>query len=79
MSSISAEPSLAADLIWGVDGEHGIAAELNIKPEKAYYLIAKGVIPVRKHGHRTITASRKELRRLFAGEAATATVEEHAT
>jgi hypothetical protein len=42
---------LADDLIWGVDGPNGIAAYLGIKPRKAYYLIAKGVIPVDRKGH----------------------------
>jgi len=61
----STKASLADDIIWGVGGEHGIAAELNVPAPKAYYLIAKGVIPTKKLGHRTITASRSELRRLF--------------
>lgn len=59
------EDHLGDDLIWGVDGEDGIAAELKIPPAKAYYLIKKKVIPVRRHGHRTISASRSELRRTF--------------
>ena len=32
---------LGDDLIWGVDGENGIAAFLNIPPAKAYYLISQ--------------------------------------
>jgi hypothetical protein len=59
--------SLTDDVIWGVDGEHGIAAELGISASRAYYLISKGAIPVKRLGHRTITASRSELRRHFAG------------
>lgn len=58
---------LGDDLIWGVVGDQGIAAFLNIPPSKAYYLISRGQIPVRKKGHRTLTASRSELRRLFGG------------
>jgi hypothetical protein len=61
---------LADDLLWGVDGPNGIAAFLGINPRRCYYLIDRQVIPVRKIGHRTITASRAELRRLFAGTAA---------
>jgi hypothetical protein len=58
---------LADDLIWGVDGPNGIAAYLGIKPRKAYYLIAKGVIPVDRKGHRTLTARRSRLDATFAG------------
>jgi hypothetical protein len=60
---------LRDDLIWGVDGENGIAAELGIPTSKAYYLISTGAIPVRRHTHKIITASRRELRRRFAGQA----------
>jgi hypothetical protein len=60
------EEDLSADLLWGVDGEGGIAEFLNIPPEKVYYLIRSKRLPVRKFGHRTIVASKKELRRLFA-------------
>jgi hypothetical protein len=59
------EDHLGDDLLWGVDGENGIAAFLNIPPAKAYYLISQNQIPVRRHGHRTISASRTELRRVF--------------
>jgi hypothetical protein len=58
---------LSDDLLWGVDA---IAAFIGVPLRKAYYLIDAGKIPVRKFGHRTITASRVELRRLFAPEAA---------
>ena len=51
------------DLIWGVNGKRGIAAELGLSPAQVYYLIARGKLPVRKLGHRTIAASRTELRR----------------
>jgi hypothetical protein len=61
--------SLSSDLIWGVDGPDGIAAFLGIDPVRAYYLIQRGKIPTRKLGHRTITASRAELRRFFQDEA----------
>ena len=65
------DDTLADDLVWGVDGKDGIAAFLNIKPARAYYLIEKGAIPVKKHSHRIITASRSGLRRHFgAGEVA---------
>jgi len=60
------DDDLGDDLIWGVDGPDGIAAFLKIPPQRAYYMIAKGVLPVRKHSHRIITASRKELRRHFS-------------
>jgi len=57
--------TLEDDILWGVDGKDGIAAFLNIKPARAYYLIERGAIPVRKLSHRIITASRCELRRRF--------------
>ena len=57
--------SLASDLLWGIDGQYGIAAFIGRKPREAYYLIKRGQLPVRRLGHRTIVASRSELRRLF--------------
>jgi hypothetical protein len=68
--SQTANDTLADDLLWGVDGIDGIAAFLNIPPGRAYYLIDRGVLPVKKHSHRIITARRSELRRLFGGDAA---------
>jgi hypothetical protein len=65
IDSVTREESL--DLLWGVDS---IAAFLKIKPAKAYYLIARGKLPVRKHGHRTISALRSELRRAVTAETA---------
>jgi hypothetical protein len=60
---------LADDLLWGVEGKDGIAAFLGVKVRKARYLIDKGKVPVQRHGHRTITASRSQLRRVFTGAA----------
>ena len=57
---------LASDLVWGVKGPHGIAAELGISERHAYYLVAKGVIPTRKLGAKTIVASRSALRAFLA-------------
>jgi hypothetical protein len=56
---------LADDLLWGVNGQNGIAAFLGIKPRQAYHLIKSGALPVTKHGHRIITARRSELCRHF--------------
>jgi hypothetical protein len=66
----SSPDALAADLLWGVDGKDGIAAFIGVDVRKCYYLISRGEIPTKKLGHRTITASRRELRRLFAQETA---------
>jgi hypothetical protein len=63
-ATMSNKDRIADDIVWGVDGEDGIAAELGIPKERAYYLIAQGRIPVTRLGHRTIIASRKQLRRL---------------
>ena len=62
------ESSLADDVIWGVGGERGIAAEIGRSPQQTYYLIARGKLPVTKLGHRTIIASRKQLRRLTGND-----------
>jgi hypothetical protein len=63
-------PNLSDDIIWGVNGEDGIAAFLGIRPRKAYYLIAREKIPVQKLGPKTIIASRQQLRGVLAPEAA---------
>jgi hypothetical protein len=60
--------SLADDTIWGVSGKQGIAAEIGRTPQQTYYLIAQGALPVRKLGHKTIVASRKQLRRLTGND-----------
>jgi hypothetical protein len=60
----STHEPLADDLVWGIGGKHGIAAEIGRTPQQVYYLIARGKLPVAKLGHRTIVASRKQLRRL---------------
>jgi hypothetical protein len=66
MSSSDSEkrsPTLAEDLIWGV--KH-IAREINRTPAQTYHLIATGALKgVHKIGHKTIVASRRELRRQF--------------
>jgi hypothetical protein len=54
-------------VIWGVGGPNGIAAFLNIKPARVYYLISLKAIPVKKVSHRIITASRQELREWLRG------------
>jgi hypothetical protein len=62
MSSKNISPESAAyDLLWGVPN---IAKEIGRSTAQTYYLIAQGRIPVAKLGHRTVIASRKQLRRL---------------
>jgi len=56
------------DIVWGVEGEHGIAAAVNLPPKKVRRLIQLGLLPVRRHGHRTYSASRRRLRQYCAGE-----------
>jgi hypothetical protein len=68
MSPSEKSSTLSADIIWGVAGPHGIAAEIGVTPSKAYRLIEKGHIPVLRHGHRTLSASRSELRRRFTSQ-----------
>ncbi|HWX37546.1 MAG TPA: hypothetical protein VNZ53_60300 [Steroidobacteraceae bacterium] len=59
------ENNLSDDILWGVGGPNGIAHYLGLDTRRAYYLIGRGAIPVRRLGRRTITASKKELCRLF--------------
>lgn len=59
------DTDLADDLLWGVDGQDGIAAFLKLPVRRAYYLIEHGGIPVRKHSHKIISASKSVLRRHF--------------
>jgi hypothetical protein len=54
-------PAEESDWVWGMSA---IAREINRTTEEAYYLHRKGVLPVRKFGHRTIAASRRRLREL---------------
>ncbi len=64
------EPDLRDDLIWGIAGENGIAAFIGKSVRQAYYLVERGVLPVRRLGPKTIVASRSELKTFFArGEA----------
>jgi hypothetical protein len=63
------DDDLASDLLWGVDGKNGIAAFLNLTPRQVYYLIERKILPVKKHGHRTITGRKSELRRHFTSRA----------
>jgi hypothetical protein len=69
--STKSEPdtSLASDVIWGVGGANGIAAEIGRTPQQTYYLIASGALgdAVTKLSHRTIVASRRKLQRVIAG------------
>lgn len=58
----------ADDIVWGVEGDHGIAAVIKRTTAQTYYLIRKKKLPVRKHGHRTYSASRKRLLAYCAGE-----------
>jgi hypothetical protein len=58
----------ADDIVWGVGGEHGIAAAIKRTTAQTYYLIRKKKLPVRKHGHRTYSASRRLLLAWCAGE-----------
>jgi hypothetical protein len=67
-SSSAAYDDDANDIIWGVEGRHGIAAVIKRTTAQTYYLIRKKKLPVRKHGHRTYSASRRRLLEYCAGE-----------
>jgi len=66
--SAAAYDDAADDIVWGIDGEHGIAAVLGLRPPQVYYLIRRGKLPVRRHGHKTYSASRRRLLEYCAGE-----------
>jgi hypothetical protein len=70
-ASLFTTQDLDDDIIWGVEGEHGIAALLKRTPAQVYYLIRKG-LPVRRFGHRTICGSRRKLLAYCSGEFPTA-------
>jgi hypothetical protein len=53
------------DVLWGIRGPGGIAAFLRKKPYEVEYLIRKGRLPVRKHSHKIVTASKAQLREYF--------------
>jgi hypothetical protein len=57
--------TVADDAVWGVAA---IAREIGRSTPQTYYLISRGVIPVARLGHRTIIASRRQLRKLIATE-----------
>jgi hypothetical protein len=57
--------SSSHDIAWGVKS---IAAEINAPPGRVYYLISKNLLPIKKHGHRMISASRAALRRAVAAD-----------
>ena len=53
------------DTLWGVQE---IARFINCPIRRAYYLIERGKLPVRKLSHRTIIASKAKLRALAMPE-----------
>jgi hypothetical protein len=70
-SSLAAYDDDADDIVWGVEGESGIAATIKRTTAQAYHLIRnreKNRIPVARHGHKTYSASRRRLRAWCAGE-----------
>jgi hypothetical protein len=60
------DEDLASDILWGCKA---IGKFLGIKEErKVYYMVERKQIPTKKIGHRTLVASRRELRKLFGGD-----------
>jgi hypothetical protein len=60
--------AVAADIIWGIEGPRGIAAEIGRTVAQTRWLISQGKLRVKKHGRRTYSASRKQLHEDCAGE-----------
>ena len=50
-----------SDTLWGVAGSNGIALFLKKPPRTVYYMINRGMLPVRRLGRKTITASKSQL------------------
>jgi hypothetical protein len=63
MMKHAAATSLPDDLLWGAEA---ISKYINRSRSATYYLIAKGKIPAKKLGARTIAALRSELDRALA-------------
>lgn len=57
------KPIVPSDLIWGVDA---IATYINRSARQVYFLITKGLIPIKRLGDRTIVARTSELDRYFS-------------
>ena len=57
------QATIGDDLLFGADA---IAAELNLSVPQIYNLIRAKRIPINKLGHKTIIASRKQLRRVLS-------------
>jgi hypothetical protein len=55
------------DIVWGV---RSIAATINRSQHQTYYLIRQGLLPIKKHSHKMISASRAQLREWCLGNAA---------
>jgi hypothetical protein len=60
------EDDVAGDVLWGVGA---IADFIGRTKRQTYYLIDRGIVPVTKHGAKTITASRERLRVVFSSSA----------
>jgi hypothetical protein len=54
-----------SDIVWGVSS---IAPEINRSANQVYYLISQGKLPVKRHGHKTYSASRERLRAWCVGD-----------
>lgn len=64
MKAIQVPSNLPGDVLWGVEA---IASYIKRSRSATYYLIAKGAIPAKKLGARTIMARKSELDRALAG------------
>lgn len=65
MKNIQVPSNLPGDVLWGVEA---IAAYIKRKRSATYYLIAKGFIPAKKLGRRTIIARKSELDHALVGD-----------
>jgi hypothetical protein len=54
-----------SDIVWGLEG---IATEINRTVPQVRWLIGQGKVRIKRHGRRTISASRKQLHEDCAGE-----------
>jgi len=67
----SEAPALSSSrsrVLWGIEGKDGIAEAINRTPAQTRYLISRGRLRVKKHGHRTYSALEEDLREDCAGK-----------
>ena len=68
IEALEAPVSSVLGIVWGIEGPHGIAAEIGRTVAQTRWLISQGKLRVKKHGRRTFSALRQHLIEDCAGE-----------